>query len=182
MVYGSNSHDRRLFGRSRPPGGEVLAAVGRHDDGVLVADTQLALGITCAPTRIAPRGRCVAAQASSRATAKAPFSSASLRGGRAATKVVSLRLEHQGEKVTAYGRHAGKTLLWTNDHFCREPEHLAVNRRANHGRHVVILGDERAGDDDIEAGLAPALRRPLRSAVYLTAGHGSACSATSEAA
>jgi hypothetical protein len=26
---------------------------------------------------------------------------------------------------------------------------LAVDRSANHGRHVVILGDERAGDDDI---------------------------------
>jgi len=56
-----------------------------------------------------------------------------------------LALEHQGEKVTADGRHPGKAFLWTNDYLRGEPEHLAVNRSTNHGRHVVILGDERAG-------------------------------------
>ena len=49
----SPSHHGRLFGRARPLGGEVPAAGFGDDDGVLVADAQLALGITCAP---APSG------------------------------------------------------------------------------------------------------------------------------
>jgi hypothetical protein len=47
----SGSQDRRLFGRARPPGAEVLAAVVGHHDGVFVSDIQLARGIRRAPAR-----------------------------------------------------------------------------------------------------------------------------------
>jgi hypothetical protein len=43
----ARSHDRRLLGRPRPLGGEVLAAAFGDGHRILVADAQLALGITC---------------------------------------------------------------------------------------------------------------------------------------
>src|SRR3989304_1792518 len=46
---GSSSHHRRLFGRSRPLRGEVLAAAFGDDDGVFVADAELAGGVDPRP-------------------------------------------------------------------------------------------------------------------------------------
>jgi hypothetical protein len=81
-----------------------------------------------------------------------------LCGGREATNVVSLLLKIRARKSQRMADTPGVALLRTHDDLRGEPEHLAVDRSARQGRHVVALGNERARDDDVEAGLAAALR------------------------
>jgi hypothetical protein len=88
-------------------------------------------------------------------------------------------LEHQSEEVAADGTSARQTVVRPQDHFGREPEDFAINRGADHGRHIIVLGDKGTGDDNVISRFGATLRNPLAGSVNFSSPHERACSTIS---
>lgn len=92
-------------------------------------------------------------------------------------KVAELTLEHQGEKITADRGGPWQALFGPQHNLSGKSEDFSVHRSADHRRHIVVLGHEGSGHDDVESRFGATLRDTFPRTVYFASPHGRACSA-----
>jgi hypothetical protein len=87
-----------------------------------------------------------------------------------------LSLEHQGQKVTAYGAFPRQTLIGANGHFAAEPQNLTVGWGTNHSGNVIVSRDEIPRNNHIIPRLVTAFRHFLACTINLASVQESPCS------
>ena len=118
----------------------------------------------------------------SSATARARFRSTIFSAGQRRHELREPGLEHERQEVAAKRRRPRQAFIRSQHDLRRQAENLGIDGRTDHGRHVVVLGDEGSRDDDVESWLPTPLRDALSRPVNLAARHGRACAATSRRA
>ena len=94
-------------------------------------------------------------------------------------EVSKLALKHQCQEIATDDAGAWQAIFWPQHDFGSESKDFPINRGADYGRNIFVLGDKGSGYDDIKTWFSSTLWNAFTRSVDLASRHERACSAIS---